>query len=111
MWIAGRRLELDGALSLARWAAILAVAGYALARVLPRMGRFAHLHYASATLMIGLFMLLAILLALFTASEMEGDVEQAQAIAARIFNQQVLNARVEVPADGAVIAGLSRPTT
>lgn len=109
VWIAGRRLELDGALSLARWAAILAVAGYALARVLPRMGRFAHLHYASATLMIGLFMLLAILLALFTASEMEGDVEQAQAIAARIFNQQVLNARVEVPADGAVIAGLEPP--
>lgn len=106
VWIVGRRLDLDGALSIVRWVVILAVVGWAVVRVGPRMGRFEHLSYISTTLMVGLFLLLAILLGRYTISELEGDTAQAQEIAARIFNQQVLNARVTVPADEAFITGL-----
>lgn len=107
VWIVGRRLDLSGVLSIVRWIVVFAVVAWTLRRVVPRLGRFEQLHYISTTLMVGLLMLLAILLAYFTASEMEGDTAQAQEIAARIFNQEVLNARVRVPADEAVIAGLA----
>jgi len=109
VWIVGRRIEVSGLLAVARWIVLLAVVGWALSRVLPRMGRFEYLRYATASLMMGLFMLLGILLAYYSAAELEGDVEQAQEIAARIFNPTVANARVQVPADPAVIAGLNPP--
>lgn len=106
MWIVARRLELDGALSFIRWVIVIGVVGWALVRVLSRMGQFEHLQYVATTLFIGVFMLLAILLIVFTGSELQGDVEQAQRIAADIFNQNVLNARVMIPVGEATISGL-----
>jgi len=107
VWMVGRRIELHGILSILRWVVILAVVGWVLAQLLPRFGRFENMLYVSSTLMMGLFMLLAILLTAYSANQLEGDVEQARTIAAHIFNQQVLTARVNVPAEGGVIAGLA----
>ncbi|NLX08052.1 MAG: sugar ABC transporter permease [Chloroflexi bacterium] len=74
--------------------------------LLPYLGRIQTGQYISATLLMGTLMLLAILLSAYSFTQMKEDVEDAQALAALIFNQGVLNARVNVAIDDPEIGGL-----
>lgn len=102
-WIALPRV-LPGTIGTLILLVVLAVLGYLL---LPLVARIRTGRYISASIVMGITMLLAILLARYTVAQMESTTQEAQDIAARIFNAKVLNTQVDVTDDTTRIAGLS----
>ena len=71
-----------------------------------RLARINTTPLISASFLMGTLMVLAIVLFIYAAQQMQDDVAQAQRIAGQIFNQEILNTKVDVADDNVRIAGL-----
>jgi ABC-type sugar transport system permease subunit len=96
LWAVGPRLIPGGVLQYVGWVVLVGAVGWLFLRLLPYLARIKTGHYIGASIMMGLLMLLAVLLARYGVAQMEGDVEEAQKVAALIFNQDMLNSMVDV---------------
>lgn len=107
VWVGGPLLIGHFDLGLLGWLALVPILGFLFYHLLTRLSRINTAASISTSLITGVFVLLAFVIALFAAQQMQGDVAQAQRLAQQIFNQNVLNARVDVTDDGTRIAGLT----
>lgn len=62
---------------------------------LPRLARLRRFEYVGATIMVGLLMLLAVLLSVYTVKQMNDDVAEAQRISRAIFDADLVSAKVD----------------
>lgn len=74
---------------------------------LPRLSRIQTGTYIGMGITVGVMLLSSILLLRYGYSQMAGDMEGAQKISKMLFNQQVLNATVNVSDENGMIGGLT----
>lgn len=106
IWVGGPRLNDALGLGTLGWLLLLAVFGALLYLLLTRLVQIRTGRYVSAALLMGLYILLALLLTLYTTDQLQANVAEAQRIAALVFNQRVSQGVVVVPDDSTRISGL-----
>ncbi|HML20822.1 MAG TPA: ABC transporter permease subunit [Aggregatilinea sp.] len=106
VWIGGPALihELD--LGTIGWLLLAVPAAALLYYLAIRLARIQSGPLIMASLLTSTFIVLATLLTVYAANQMQDDVAQAQRIAGQIFNQDILNTKVDLAAEDARIAGL-----
>ena len=106
IWVGGPRLNDALGLGALGWLLLVAAFGALFYRLLTRLARIRMARYVTVSLLMGLYILLALLLALYTTDQLQGNVAEAQRIAALVFNQRVSQGVVAVPDDSTAISGL-----
>ncbi|WP_162909979.1 ABC transporter permease subunit [Aggregatilinea lenta] len=106
VWIGGPALVNALDLGTIGWLLLLIPSAYVLYQLMMRLARIRTTPLITASLLMSTLMVLAVLLAIYAAMQLESDVAEAQRIAGQIFNQEVLNTDVDVAANDARIDGL-----
>lgn len=106
IWMGGPRLNDALGLGAVGWLLLLVGFGALSYLLLLRLARIRTGRYVTVSLLMGLYILLALLLTLYTTDQLQANVGEAQRIAALVFNQRVSQGVVAVPDDSTVISGL-----